>query len=1424
VADAATYYLDAVNGNDSNSGSASAPWRTIDRAKPYGSVSPQVVASDTVILKSGNYGKWRWVNWTNPGTDYTTYQPDITASVVFTEICFVNTEHRNTHVRIDGIQAVCPSFNYLDDGRSVVYLQMVNYFEIKNCYIGGRSAEDWYGKGLRVLYGSHILVDNCTFVNTTQCITGGGDGTDPLNDMTIQNCRIGGAGCWDDAMAFSNLSNCNFINNDISCSAGMYDFVCWDDNHTRSGAFNVGDAVTQEVTGATGRVAGPVPAAFYNGNDTGNQEGKGNALYILSVTGLEFLSGQKITDTVTNATLTPSAVGIGPHADLLQIWSDSGHTSGNIVIARNKFHDNPNGQGLFLKQMNNVLIENNLFYGQMLVHTCQIADKSIGGTIRNNTFCMTYTGNQMNDVELYSNSGTGQTFSIYNNIICGSLAIDNDFGQTLNLKNNIIGRNVFQNQVPSPDSTNYVYGHNMTDIEKAVLFINPNSEDYQIRAGALAIDFGDPNYASSTDMLGNSRSEKPDAGCYEYASSQTYTLNTTAVNGTVAKSPDKASYNSGESVILQATPNTGCHFVNWSGDTSGTDSSVTITMNSNKSVTANFAINTYTLSMTATNGSVTKNPDKTSYNYGEQVTIQATPNTGYHFVSWSGDASGTNSSVTITMNSNKSVTANFAINTYTLSITAINGSVTKNPNKTSYNYGEQVTIQAVPNTGYAFTSWAGDASESNNPVTLTMNANKSATANFVYMLVDNIAPSVTNFSPATNSVQVPINSLITLHIVDTGKGVDSNSVTITVNSNVVYTGNTTDYNSVYGHCRRTGTKTDYTFIYQLGEVFNFDRTVDVTVNAADLAGNVMDEYSYSFNTETWSFGKNKKVDSDSDNLDKGTPVMATDSSGNIWVAWDAGPAGSRDIYVGNLTAEDEDFSTSIKLTNNAADQYNPAAAVGYDDKLYVAWQDNRNEKWDIYISTSIDGVNWSAEMKVTDSDSNHINPAIVVDSTSPNRAYIVWQDDLAGNQDIYIASSNNAFVTKTVSRITSVNSDQTEPAIAVDSNNTVYVVWTDSRNGASDIYGAASNNGPWTNVPIVNKPGNQSSPAIATETSGTVLNLVWVDDIIGNKNIYYAASQGLPASPLVGRNIVDDSSGADQMEPTIIATGSKGNGLRIFACWQDKRNITGSSKDTDLYFVEINSDAETNVFAGDDSANSNQSQPVIGIDEYGYPCLAWVDDRNTNADIYYAGSTVVNPNLVASKDVSISSGATVGTEIEDIKTVDDVSVVMPPGSYLCDVNITIAKVKNPPELSVEYLSLPYEFGPSGIDFIKPVTITIPYETSESNYLTSVYWYNILTSSPSQQGISNVEIIEISPTLYAVSFKTTHFTQFFIGGSSPGGGSGGGGGGGGGCSMSPNGQGSIVEFLLPYIGLTVVMTILKLRDKQKKNVHNITGSG
>jgi NOL1/NOP2/fmu family ribosome biogenesis protein len=68
----------------------------------------------------------------------------------------------------------------------------------------------------------------------------------------------------------------------------------------------------------------------------------------------------------------------------------------------------------------------------------------------------------------------------------------------------------------------------------------------------------------------------------------------------------------------------------------------------------------YSLGVTvAGSGSVARSPDQAMYDFGTVVTLTANPAAGWHFVSWSGDATGSTSPVSVTVNENKNVTAAF---------------------------------------------------------------------------------------------------------------------------------------------------------------------------------------------------------------------------------------------------------------------------------------------------------------------------------------------------------------------------------------------------------------------------------------------------------------------------------------------------------------------------------------------------------------------------------------------------------------------------------------------------------------------------------------------------------------------------------------------------------------------------------------------
>ena len=143
-----------------------------------------------------------------------------------------------------------------------------------------------------------------------------------------------------------------------------------------------------------------------------------------------------------------------------------------------------------------------------------------------------------------------------------------------------------------------------------------------------------------------------------------YTLAVSTVGyGVVSLNPDQPSYSNGAVVTLTATADPGWVFAGWSGDLTGSTNPETLTMDSSKIVTANFVEEgMYTMSVsTIGNGTVTLNPDQPQYSDGEVVTLTALPDSGWVFSGWGGDLTGSVNPEMLAMNSNKSVTATFAI-------------------------------------------------------------------------------------------------------------------------------------------------------------------------------------------------------------------------------------------------------------------------------------------------------------------------------------------------------------------------------------------------------------------------------------------------------------------------------------------------------------------------------------------------------------------------------------------------------------------------------------------------------------------------------------------------------------------------------------------------------------------------------------------
>ncbi len=94
------------------------------------------------------------------------------------------------------------------------------------------------------------------------------------------------------------------------------------------------------------------------------------------------------------------------------------------------------------------------------------------------------------------------------------------------------------------------------------------------------------------------------------------------------------------------------------------------------------------------------------FDVGEVVTIMATPADGWEFTHWTGPVSDTGSpETTVTMDEDKTATANFAARVYTIDVTVVPEDAGSVVGEGQYEHGETATLLATPAQGYSFVEW-----------------------------------------------------------------------------------------------------------------------------------------------------------------------------------------------------------------------------------------------------------------------------------------------------------------------------------------------------------------------------------------------------------------------------------------------------------------------------------------------------------------------------------------------------------------------------------------------------------------------------------------------------------------------------------------------------------------------------------------------
>ena len=318
----------------------------------------------------------------------------------------------------------------------------------------------------------------------------------------------------------------------------------------------------------------------------------------------------------------------------------------------------------------------------------------------------------------------------------------------------------------------------------AALFVNFAGNDYHLSATSPARDAGVTLATVPDDLEGAPRPQGPasDIGAYEFpvAAGPVQLTVTRAGTGTVTSTPGgidcgsscAASFASGTSVSLTATPAAGWVFMGWSGGGCSGTGACSLTLTMATTVRATFAPAPVTITVIRAglgSGSVTSAPAgiscgtscSASFPSGSPVVLTATVTAGSVFTGWSGGGCTGTSPCTVSPVSATTITATFAPATVALTLTvtgAGTGTVTSAPAglscgascSASFTAGTSVALTATPAAGTVFAGWSG-ACTGSGPCTVVMDQARAVTARFSRVFTDS---TLTQFASVIRAIHV----------------------------------------------------------------------------------------------------------------------------------------------------------------------------------------------------------------------------------------------------------------------------------------------------------------------------------------------------------------------------------------------------------------------------------------------------------------------------------------------------------------------------------------------------------------------------------------------------------------------------------------------------------------------------------------------
>jgi len=228
-------------------------------------------------------------------------------------------------------------------------------------------------------------------------------------------------------------------------------------------------------------------------------------------------------------------------------------------------------------------------------------------------------------------------------------------------------------------------------------------------------------------------------------------------------------------------------------------------------------------------------------------------------------------------------------------------------------------------------------------------------------------------------------------------------------------------------------------------------------------GSEPDIYAQQYYSDGTPFGGNFKVNDDIGNTDQLLPDIAVDTNGNFIIAWQDNRDGDWDLYVQRYLSDGTPIGSNLKLEENLACSYNLRTSISVDDEsnYIIAWNDKRNGDYDIFAQRYLyDGTAIGDNFRVNDDTSGKTQSAPCISVNGFGNFIITWSDSRNGDSDVYAQRYlSNGTALGSNYRLSNTGEMRQSNSAVVLGNDRIYAAWQDNRGGQTgfDIWANVMN-------------------------------------------------------------------------------------------------------------------------------------------------------------------------------------------------------------------------------------------------------------------------------------------------------------------------------------------------------------------------------